>query len=449
MSTSRHPVAYRLEQLVEGPTRLLATVMGLPLVDGIFPALVLAGALSEPLRVIETGLLIFGGSATMAVILAEMDGTPREHVAAILTLAAILLPVAALEAALAETIKSLLNLVVFERFAALVILAVAAKTASAEIGELLPRPGAIIGLGLLASLSPSGAKLAINADPGTMASAAAAAGVGVVFALGVAVAGPQLRGRVDIDRFRFGSAVALGVLGLSVLDLGLIGSDNPVALGVLLVTAIFSYDPDGESDPRADDDPDSPAGVDSDSARGGDAADGDSPADESGERPPADSPGDGWDGDRDTPSVPGAVADAVDPDAADTRAVADGAARAVSARESWGTVASADGGSSATTGGTTGVGAFGSGDAGVDETASADGGGAVGADDAGDEERENDAMADGESDAAADGGNNTMADGEGDTAADDKDGSDDGAVADAGSGDNEADTESSTRAPWL
>jgi len=445
MSTSRHPVAYRLEQLVEGPTRLLATVMGLPLVDGIFPALVLAGALSEPLRVIETGLLIFGGSATMAVILAEMDGTPREHVAAILTLAAILLPVAALEAALAETIKSLLNLVVFERFAALVILAVAAKTASAEIGELLPRPGAIIGLGLLASLSPSGAKLAINADLGTMASAAAAAGVGVVFALGVAVAGPQLRGRVDIDRFRFGSAVALGVLGLSVLDLGLIGSDNPVALGVLLVTAVFSYDPNGESDPRADDDdPDSTTGDDG-TADEPDDADGRA---DSGGRQPADSPGEDWDAgddwdpgdsDHDAPDVPGVVADGVDPDAADGRAVADGAARAVSARESWGTVATADGGASvephgetnAAAGGTTGVGAFGSGDAGVDETTSDDdGGGAVGAGDTVDEQPESDTAVDAESDTGDD--------------------SDDEAATGSESGDDaEADTENSTRAPWL
>lgn len=428
MSTSRHPVAYRLEQLVDGPTRLLATVMALPLIDGIFPALVIAGAVSGVAGIIETGLLIFGGSATMAVILAEMDGTPREHVTAILTLAVVLLPVAAMEAALAQTIESVLNLEVFERFAALVIMTVAAKTASAEIGEILPSPGAIIGLGLLASVSPTGAELVVNADPVVMASAAAAAGVGVTFALGVAVAGPRLRGRVDIDRFRFGSAVALGVLGLSVLGVGLTG-DGPVALGVLLVTAVFSYDPDGESDPRADDDPDSPGGGDSDSTTGGGAADGDSPGDESGERPPADSPGDDWDGDRDTPSVPGAVADAVDPDAADTQAVADGAARAVSARESWGTVASADGGSNTAAG----VGAFGSGDAGVDETASGDGDGVVGADDAGAEERESDAMADDESDTAADAG----------------DGSDDGAVTDAGAGDDEADTESGTRAPWL
>jgi|GEM_PF-93068 len=390
MSTSRHPVAYRLEQLVDGPTRLLATVMALPLVDGIFPALVIAGAVSGAAGILETGLLIFGGSATVAVILAEMDGTPREHVTAILTLGAVLLPVAALEAALAQTIASLLNLEVFERFAALVIVTVAAKTASAEIGEILPSPGAIIGLGLLASVSPAGAELVVDTDPVMMFNAAAAAGVGIAFALGVAVTGPQLRGRVDIDRFRFGSAVALGVLGLSVL--GLIDSSSPVALGVLLVTAVFSYDPSGESDPRADDEDDAPTdgadGTDTDDVDNTDTDDLDDADDdgtdtddvgENEERSPADSPGDGWNGAPDAPDVPGTVADATagELDAADTRVVTDGdgTARAVSARESWGTVAPADGGDAVegdtATGGES-VETFGSGDAGVDTTAESD-----------------------------------------------------------------------------
>ncbi|PSQ08014.1 hypothetical protein BRC97_01120 [Halobacteriales archaeon QS_6_71_20] len=241
MSTSDHPVALRLERRVGGPTRLLATVMALPLIDGIFPALVIAGALTVPFGIVETGLLIFGGSATMAVVLAEMDGTPREKATSVLLLGAVLVPAAMVEAALAETIQSLLNPEVFHRFAGLVILAVAAKTASAEVGEYLPSPGAIIGLGLLASFQPAGAGLDVTLDPSLLARAGAAAGIGVGFALSVALAGERLRGRVDIDRFRFGSAVALGVLALSVL--GLLPTEQPVALGVLCVTALFAYDP--------------------------------------------------------------------------------------------------------------------------------------------------------------------------------------------------------------
>jgi hypothetical protein len=245
MSVSRHPVALSVERQVGKSTRLLATVMALPLIDGIFPALVLAGALTYPFGILETGLLVFGGSATVAVILAEMDDSPREIVPSILLLGAVIVPVAALEAALAPTIESLLDMETFRRFAGLVIVAVAAKTASARVGEYLPRPAVIIGLGLVASVELGSPDFAVTTDPVLVAKAAATAGVGVAFALGVALAGPQLRGAVDIDRFRFGSSVALGMLALSVLEL--MPTDAPVALGVLVVTAVFSFDPDGSS----------------------------------------------------------------------------------------------------------------------------------------------------------------------------------------------------------
>jgi len=132
MSSSQHPVALSIERRVGGATKLLATIMCLPLVDGIFPALVLAGALDSTTGILEVGLLIFGGSATVAVILAELDGDRREQATAVLGVGAVLVPVAAIEAALAPTIQSALTMPVFERFAALVILAVAAHTASAR-----------------------------------------------------------------------------------------------------------------------------------------------------------------------------------------------------------------------------------------------------------------------------------------------------------------------------
>ncbi len=294
MSVSRHPVALSIERQVGKSTRLLATVMALPLIDGIFPALVLAGALTYPFGILETGLLVFGGSATVAVILAEMDSSPREIVPSILVLGLVLIPVAAMEAALAPTIESMLDMETFRRFAGLVIVAVAAKTASARVGEYLPRPAVIIGLGLVASFQPASLDVVVSTDPVLIAKAAATAGVGVAFALAVALAGPQLRGAVDIDRFRFGSSVALGMLALSVLEL--MPTEAPVALGVLVVTAVFSFDPDGSSTGSEDDSTDDgddpvvadasddpapePAAPTSDSgvpavADGGDDADGD------------------------------------------------------------------------------------------------------------------------------------------------------------------------------
>ena len=98
MSVSRHPIALRLERLVGGSATLLATVMALPLVDGIFPALVLAGALDSPIGVLEVGLLVFGGSATLAVVLAEMDAPPRKAARAVLAVGAMLVVGAAVAA---------------------------------------------------------------------------------------------------------------------------------------------------------------------------------------------------------------------------------------------------------------------------------------------------------------------------------------------------------------
>jgi len=271
MSRSRHPIALRLERQVGGPTRLLATVMALPLVDGIFPALVLAGALAHPFGVLETGLLIFGGSATVAVILAELEGSRREQLRAVLAVGSVLIPVAALEALLAPTIASALSMPVFERFAGLVILGVAAKTASAKVGDYLPRPAVIVGLGLVASVRPASFRATLMADAALVAKAAAAAGVGVAFALSVAALGDRLRGVVDLDRFRFGSAVALGMLSLSVI--GIIPSGAPVALGVLCVTGLFAYSPDrgAPSGGTPSGDPEAAAAT----ADGGDAADDD------------------------------------------------------------------------------------------------------------------------------------------------------------------------------
>lgn len=253
MSVSQHPVALRLEQQVGGATKLLATVMGLPLVDGILPALIIAGALQSPTDIVEAGLLIFGGSATMAVILAEMEGTRREQVLSILLLAAVLLPVAALEAAFVMTLEGVLNFELFHRFAGIVILAIAAKTASSKVGEYLPSPGAIIGLGLVASLKkPSEMSLVVTPDLANVPHAVAAVGVGIAFALAVALLAPRLRGAVDIDLFRFGSSVALGMLALSVLGVPGVPKDAPIALVTLGVTALFAFDPNSESTLVAD-----------------------------------------------------------------------------------------------------------------------------------------------------------------------------------------------------
>jgi len=241
MSVSQHPVALTIEQRVGDSARLLATVMSLPLLDGLFVALLLAGTLSTPLGMLEPGLLVFGGSATVAVILAEMDDEPRSLVPSILLIGAVLIPLAAAQAAVAPLIESVIDMAVFQRFAGVVILAVAAQTASAKLSDLLPNPAIIILLGLVGSLRPEALVVELLIDVELMLRAALTAAIGVGFALGVALAAPRLRGVIDIDRFRFGSSVALGVFALPIL--GVLETDAPIALAVLLVSGVLAYRP--------------------------------------------------------------------------------------------------------------------------------------------------------------------------------------------------------------
>lgn len=240
MSVSQHPIALRIEQAVGGQAALLATVMFLPLIDGVFAALVLAGALDSIAGVVMVGLLIFAGSATVAVIVAEFDGSPTECAKIVLLVGIPLIILSAAVAALAPTIASVIDLAIFERFAALVILAIAAQTASAKIGQYLPKPAVIIGLGLIASINPSGAEFALAPEVDLIIKGAAAAGIGVAFSLLLALGGPQLRSSVDLDRFRFGSAVSLGLLPLSILGAPF-GEYAPLA--VLVMSAVFAYNP--------------------------------------------------------------------------------------------------------------------------------------------------------------------------------------------------------------
>ena len=241
MSSSRHPRALNVERWVSSSTRLLVIVMALPLFDGVFVALVLGGALDTVIGIVEVGLLIFGGSAMVAVILAEMNESPRKQAKIVLTVGAVLITLAGIQAALAPTLATMLNIGIFERCAALVILSVAAWTASSRGGEYLPGPGIAILLGLVASFSPANIALTVQTDLGLIVRAMAAAGVGVTFALVLALTSPWLRNAVELDRFRFGSAVALGVLSLSII--GLLPSEAPVALLVLVVTAVLAFDP--------------------------------------------------------------------------------------------------------------------------------------------------------------------------------------------------------------
>ncbi|MFW6436310.1 MAG: DUF5794 domain-containing protein [Halococcoides sp.] len=242
MSVVDRPALRALQARLQGPTGVLATVMGLPLVDGVFPALVLSGALATVGGVLEVGLLVFGGSATVVVVLLELDGSPTRRARTVALVGSGVIALAAVEAAFAPTVATLLDQAVVERVAAAAIALIGARTASDRLAAWLPHPGLVVALGVLVSLDPSGFAVGTVAS-GPFLAGVTAATLGVAFALVVALASPWIRRHVDLVKFRLGSAVALALLAASVAGLVQPGL-SLIAFGATIALSIAPGDRD-------------------------------------------------------------------------------------------------------------------------------------------------------------------------------------------------------------
>ncbi|XGI83974.1 DUF5794 domain-containing protein [Halorutilales archaeon Cl-col2-1] len=246
MSIHVHGVKRAAESLVGGRGRgdgshLLATVMGLPLIDGVFPAVVLAGGLGSPLGVLQTGLLVLGGAATASVLVSSDDIGASE----VLAVGAGVSVVAGIEAALAPTFESLVSRQIFDVFAVATVLTVAVSVATDVLDDVLPKPRTVVAAGLVVSLDPSGFELVVH-DLSLVVKGVLAGGVATVFGLCVVAARSRFWGSnseaglrlIDARLLRLTSGASLGTLPLSVY--GVVPEAAPIsvlAVGVVLAAA--------------------------------------------------------------------------------------------------------------------------------------------------------------------------------------------------------------------
>jgi hypothetical protein len=220
-------------------TRSLLLAMGLPLVDGVFPALVLGGALETIPGLFVVGGTIFGGPWMLTIIFDQMTGDSLQtRVRRILKVTAVVIPAAGLEAVAAPTIASLLDIGVFHVFSALIILTVGASIANDVLAGVLVAPKYLLGTGLVASvsarvLSPAPITPAVVVDPVVVAQAMGAATIATTIGLAGAVLGPRIDDRLDNNAFEVGAGIALALVPLSIA--GLLPSLSSLAVFALAV----------------------------------------------------------------------------------------------------------------------------------------------------------------------------------------------------------------------
>lgn len=195
----------------------LGLVLGLPLLDGVFVMLVLAGVLDSLAGIVLVGAVVFGGGGAIAVILTDLAETPRQHLPGLLILGGVLVPLAAIQAALAPTIATVLDERILAYVAAILLVMIGIQIGSRQLQRRLPSAGLVVIVGLLVSFRPNGLAIERTVDLGLALAGGLAALIGVGLAVGVLLLGSSLLGTIDQERFRYGGGIALAVLGVSIL----------------------------------------------------------------------------------------------------------------------------------------------------------------------------------------------------------------------------------------
>lgn len=238
------PTVLRFGRFMDDVTKSLFLSMALPLIDGVFPALVLSGALSTPGGLLVIGATIFGGPWMLTIVLSEMAGDSRRaRLRRIIGVALIVVPGAGVVAMLAPTLTSVLSLWIFTLFSAIVIFIVSLGVSKSSLAEYLPQPKWVVLVGLIASASvkfvtTGGVSPEFLIEWGLVIRAMSAAGVAFTLAGVAATIGPGLDQYLDFKRFRIGSGMALALIPVSIA--GIIPSLS--ALTVFVLAILFALE---------------------------------------------------------------------------------------------------------------------------------------------------------------------------------------------------------------
>lgn len=219
-----------------GLNRRLALVLALPFLDGVFVMLVIAGVLNSAIGILVTGVVVVGGSAAAAIVLTDRRQDANRQLVGLGVLGAVLIPLAGVQAALAPSIATLVDLVVLERAAALVLLLIAVEVASSRAPRWLPRPSVIVLVGVLVSLHPT-APLEVGFDTDLFVRGTLTASVGIGTIGLLILAGRPICRRIHSSVLGYGGGASLGVLAIAMVT----AVPEVLALAVLLIALIASY----------------------------------------------------------------------------------------------------------------------------------------------------------------------------------------------------------------
>ncbi|ELZ48813.1 hypothetical protein C464_05355 [Halorubrum coriense DSM 10284] len=227
---------------------------------GIYPSMVATGALSSLPSSVALGVVVFGGPAAVAIVLTELTTDRKRGLQIVGLIGVVQLPAAALTATIATASRAVLWVDGFAVLTMLVLFVIAFEIVNSSTPQWVPSLltiGCVLICLLLLDVAvsvASGEVTLLLPGDGVVdwvrtvvitervlilrSVVAALAGLSVVAA--TVVCGPVLLGRVIIQRFKIGCAIALCLIGLEVAS---VVTDAPT-LTIIAVSLVLAVDVD-------------------------------------------------------------------------------------------------------------------------------------------------------------------------------------------------------------
>lgn len=205
--------------------------MCLPLIDGVFPALLVSGALNTVTDAIIIGATIFAGAGSLSIIIAHAE-TSAHHRTMLMTTAPILVSGAVLTALIAPMLQSVFHLPTIQLAAGTGLFIIAAEIHGKHLyGDYLI-PTILFGAGMIAYQGTVSLQLTLTYLPETL--------LAVTVALFMIWAAGRLdTSRIRLETIRTGGAVVLVLIGLTMFGLPI---PNTGIMLVFLGSVIHAYE---------------------------------------------------------------------------------------------------------------------------------------------------------------------------------------------------------------
>lgn len=219
-----------VQGFLDSDTRRLATVLCLPLVDGVFATMLVSGSLNAVSQMLSVAVTIFAGAGALAVVF-SMKGSGHEVRKKVFKASTVLMVGTTVVALIAPIYRELVAVSLMREVAAIALVLIAGKMSGLSAAEKVPVPVVVVTGLLLALKQPSGIRLSISYLLPAIATVSAASAV----LLAATYISSDV---VDLSVMRKGAAAVLIIVAVSMLGVSTPSSLTVMTLSATLILAI-------------------------------------------------------------------------------------------------------------------------------------------------------------------------------------------------------------------